>query len=161
MKRLLLDPHVVLWWLQGSDCFKDSIVVLLKDARNEVFVSASSVWEIAIKQSLGKLEAPDDLLDLMERSGFEELSISSFHAEQAGRLPLAHKDPFDRMLIAQAQAEGLILVTHDEAILSSDYSALIAVKSLSYKDWIPAFAGMTLNPALYVIPAQAGIQPIK
>ena len=117
MKRLLLDTHVVLWWLQGSDRLKDSVVVLLKDATNEVFVSAASVWEIAIKQGLGKLEAPDDLLDLIEQSGFEALSISSFHAEQAGRLPLVHKDPFDRMLIAQAQAEGLILVTHNEAIL--------------------------------------------
>ena len=117
MKRLLLDTHVVLWWLQGSDRLKDSVVVLLKDATNEVFVSAASVWEISIKQGLGKLEAPDDLLDLIEQSGFEELSISSFHAEQAGRLPLVHKDPFDRMLIAQAQAEGLILVTHNEAIL--------------------------------------------
>ncbi len=117
MKRLLLDTHVVLWWLQGSDHLKDSVVVLLKDATNEVFVSAASVWEIAIKQGLGKLEAPDDLLDLIEQSGFEALSISSFHAEQAGRLPLAHKDPFDRMLIAQARAEGLILVTHNEAIL--------------------------------------------
>ena len=117
MKPLLLDTHVVLWWLQGSDRLKDSVVVLLKDATNEVFVSAASVWEIAIKQGLGKLEAPDDLLDLIEQSGFEALSISSFHAEQAGRLPLAHKDPFDRMLIAQARAEGLILVTHNEAIL--------------------------------------------
>ena len=117
MKRLLLDTHVVLWWLQGSDRLKDSVVVLLKDATNEVFVSAASVWEIAIKQGLGKLEAPDDLLDLIEQSGFEALSISSSHAEQAGRLPLAHKDPFDRTLIAQAQAEGLILVTHNEAIL--------------------------------------------
>ena len=117
MKRLLLDTHVGLWWLQGSDRLKDSVVVLLKDATNEVFVSAASVWEIAIKQGLGKLEAPDDLLDLIEQSGFEALSISSFHAEQAGRLPLAHKDPFDRMLIAQARAEGLILVTHNEAIL--------------------------------------------
>ena len=117
MKRLLLDTHVGLWWLQGSDRLKDSVVVLLKDATNEVFVSAASVWEIAIKQGLGKLEAPDDLLDLIEQSGFEALSISSFHAEQAGRLPLAHKDPFDRMLIAQAQAEALILVTHKEAIL--------------------------------------------
>ncbi|MGA1512576.1 MAG: type II toxin-antitoxin system VapC family toxin [Aquiluna sp.] len=117
MKRLLLDTHVGLWWLQGSDRLKDSVVVLLKDATNEVFVSAASVWEIVIKQGLGKLEAPDDLLDLIEQSGFEALSISSFHAEQAGRLPLAHKDPFDRMLIAQAQAEGLILVTHNEAIL--------------------------------------------
>ena len=117
MKRLLLDTHVVLWWLQGSDRLKDSVVVLLKDATNEVFVSAASVWEIAIKQGLGKLEAPDDLLDLIEQSGFEALSISSSHAEQAGRLPLAHKDPFDRMFIAQAQAEGLILVTHNEAIL--------------------------------------------
>jgi PIN domain nuclease of toxin-antitoxin system len=103
---------------------KGSIVVLLKDARNEVFVSAASVWEIAIKQSLSKLEAPNDLLELIEQSGFEALSISSFHAEQAGRLPLAHKDPFDRMLIAQAQAEGLILVTHDEAILSSGVRCL-------------------------------------
>jgi PIN domain nuclease of toxin-antitoxin system len=117
MKQLLLDTHVVLWWLQGSDRLKDSVVVLLKDATNEVFVSVASVWEIVIKQGLGKLEAPDDLLDLIEQSGFEALSISSFHAEQAGRLPLAHKDPFDRMLIAQAQAEGLILVTHNEAIL--------------------------------------------
>lgn len=124
MKRLLLDTHVVLWWLQGSDRLKDSVVVLLKDARNQVFVSAASIWEIAIKQSLANLEAPDDLLDLIERSGFEELSISSFHAEQAGRLPLQHKDPFDRMLIAQAQAEGLILITHDTAILSSGIRCL-------------------------------------
>ena len=124
MKRLLLDTHVGLWWLQGSDHLKDSVVVLLKDATNEVFVSAASVWEIAIKQGLGKLEAPDDLLDLIEQSGFEALSISSFHAEQAGRLPLAHKDPFDRMLITQAQAEGLILVTHNEAIPSSSVRCL-------------------------------------
>ncbi len=61
MKRLLLDTHVVLWWLQGSDRLKDSVVLLLKDATNEVFVSAASVWEIAIKQGLGKLEAPEDL----------------------------------------------------------------------------------------------------
>ena len=66
MKRLLLDTHVGLWWLQGSDRLKDSIVVLLKDAKNEVFVSAASVWEISIKQGLGKLEAPEDLLDLIE-----------------------------------------------------------------------------------------------
>ena len=124
MKRLLLDTHVGLWWLQGSDRLKDSVVVLLKDATNEVFVSAASVWEIVIKQGLGKLEAPDDLLDLIEQSGFEALLISCFHAEQAGRLPLAHKDPFDRMLIAQAQAEGLILVTHNEAILSSGVRCL-------------------------------------
>ena len=117
MKQLLLYTHFGLWWLQGSDRLKDSVVVLLKDATNEVLVSAASVWEIAIKQGLGKLEAPDDLLDLIEQSGFEALSISSFHAEQAGRLPLVHKDPFDRMLIAQAQAEGLILVPHNEAIL--------------------------------------------
>ena len=66
MKLLLLDTHVGLWWLQGSDRLKDSIVVLLKDATNEVFVSAACVWVIVIKQSLGKLEAPDDLPDLIE-----------------------------------------------------------------------------------------------
>ena len=85
--------------------------------------------------------------------GFRAVIVSKV---QSGRLPLAHKDPFDRMLIAQAQAEGLIRVTHDEAILSSDYSALIAVKSLSYKDWIPAFAGMTSHSVWDDVPFVLG-----
>jgi len=118
MKRLLLDTHVILWWLDGGDKIKASVLDLIKDSTNQVFFSAASVWEIAIKQNLGKLEVPDNILELIERSGFEELPMTAFHSYEAGSLLSDHKDPFDRMLISQAQAEGLVLVTHDKKILS-------------------------------------------
>jgi PIN domain nuclease of toxin-antitoxin system len=86
------------------------------DPRNQVFVSAASVWEIAIKSALGKVQVPEDLLVAIEETGFTELGITSFHAEKAGYLPLHHRDPFDRMLVAQAQAEGLTIVTKDTNI---------------------------------------------
>ena len=81
-----------------------------------MFVSVASIWEIAIKRALGKLDAPWSLTQTLGEAGFEELPITAFHAEQAGSLPLLHRDPFDRMLVAQAQAEGLILVTRDANI---------------------------------------------
>jgi PIN domain nuclease of toxin-antitoxin system len=88
----------------------------ITDPANEVFVSAVSIWEIALKRSLGKLQAPDGIAFLIEESGFSELVVTSFHAEQAGGLPMHHRDPFDRMLVAQAQAEGLSIVTTDSRI---------------------------------------------
>ena len=88
----------------------------IADPGNTVFVSAASVWEIAIKRALNKLDVPGDVLEAIEASGFRELPMTAFHAEQAGSLPLHHTDPFDRMLVAQAQAEGLILVTRDAHI---------------------------------------------
>ena len=117
MKRVLLDTHVLLWWLDGGQNLNDRANVIIRNSRNSVYVSAASVWEIAIKQGLGKLDAPDNIVELIEASGFEELLITSFHAYQAGTLLTDHKDPFDRMLISQAQAEGLTLITHDKAIL--------------------------------------------
>lgn len=116
MKRLLLDTHALLWWLQGSERLGSMFVEQVSDPRNQVFVSAATTWEISIKRALGKLSAPVDMSSVIEDSGFIELTITLFHGDQAGLLPDIHKDPFDRMLIAQAQAEGLVLVTHDSNI---------------------------------------------
>ena len=116
MRRLLLDTHAFLWCLADvaklSAPARDAIV----DPENEVFVSAVSGWEIAVKRAKGHLIAPDDLAEMVERRGFAHLPLTFHHAEQAGILPPHHKDPFDRFLIAQAQVEGLTLVTKDAQI---------------------------------------------
>ena len=114
MQRLLLDTHVLLRAL--ADDLAPATRSAITDSTNEVYVSAVSVWEIAIKRALGKLRAPDDMVSVIEESGFLELVVTSFHAEQAGDLPMHHRDPFDRMLVAQAQVEGLSIVTMDSRI---------------------------------------------
>jgi PIN domain nuclease of toxin-antitoxin system len=86
----------------------------------EVIVSAASVWEIEIKRALNRIRAPDDVEGLVDASGFEPLAITFEHAREAGRLPLHHGDPFDRMLVAQARIEGLVLMTADEQISRYD-----------------------------------------
>lgn len=116
MQRLLLDTHVLLWWLDGSPELGPRCLDLIADQRNQVFVSAATTWEISIKKAIGKLEAPDDIDSIVEDEGFSKLPISLYHGQLAGSLPLLHRDPFDRMLIAQAQAEGLILLTNDSNI---------------------------------------------
>ena len=115
MKRLLLDTHVWLWWLKNDVKIQNILEVIAKP-QNEVYVSAASIWEISIKRALGKLEAPNDLDQIVEGKGFLPLPISLLHGQNAGKLPEIsdHKDPFDRMLIAQAQVEGLTIVTHDK-----------------------------------------------
>jgi PIN domain nuclease of toxin-antitoxin system len=113
MQRLLLDTHVVLWWLIDDARLGPLARKLIADPDNTVFVSAASGWEIAIKQALGKIDVPPDLDAEMMREGFASLPITFFHGQQAGALPPHHRDPFDRMLVAQAQAEGLLLVTAD------------------------------------------------
>jgi PIN domain nuclease of toxin-antitoxin system len=113
--RLLLDTHIVLWWLADSPRLAKRSKTLI--ARNaEVFVSAATAWEIAIKRRLGKLQAPDDLEAALAASRFQELAISVRHAVAAGGLSGHHDDPFDRLLVAQAQAESLTLVTSDERL---------------------------------------------
>ena len=116
MLRLLLDTHAFLWWLADAPQLGGSARKAMADDRNEVFVSAATGWEIAIKRAAGKLQVPDNLDALVEESGFSHLPITFFHGEQAGALPMHHRDPFDRMLIAQAQAEGLIIITRDPYI---------------------------------------------
>lgn len=89
---------------------------MIEEQAEAVFVSAATVWEIEIKRALDRLRAPQDLAGLVEESGFERLAISFEHAREAGRLPLLHGDPFDRMLIAQARQEGMTLATADARI---------------------------------------------
>ncbi|MEW2067371.1 type II toxin-antitoxin system VapC family toxin [Streptomyces sp. NPDC007346] len=110
--RLLLDTHVILWWLGDSDELSDQVKDLL-DTEPSVHLSAVSAWEIAIKQSLGKLEGPDDLAERVRDSQFTALPITAGHGVRADRLPALHRDPFDRILIAQAQIEGMTVVTRD------------------------------------------------
>jgi PIN domain nuclease of toxin-antitoxin system len=116
MRRLLLDTHALLWWLADDARLGADARALIADGNNQVFASAASAWEISVKKALGKLDAPDDLDAIVASEGFEKLAISFFHGEQAGALPSLHRDPFDRMLVAQAQAEGLELITADEQI---------------------------------------------
>jgi PIN domain nuclease of toxin-antitoxin system len=89
-----------------------------------LFFSAASIWEIAIKRAQGKLDVPGNLLDTMEQRGFVELPVLSRHAIIAGALPPRHRDPFDRMIVAQAQSEGLTIVTRDERIAAYDVPVL-------------------------------------
>ncbi len=117
MRRLLLDTHTFLWWLGGDPSLGERARAAIADPRNQVFVSAATGWEIAIKRAIGKLRIEDEDLDsIVEEEGFNRLPITFFHGTQAGALPQHHKDPFDRMLVAQAQAEGLTILTADPEI---------------------------------------------
>ncbi|MGH9182563.1 MAG: type II toxin-antitoxin system VapC family toxin [Acidimicrobiales bacterium] len=117
--RILLDTHVLLWWLADDRLLPERAAAAIADAATEVAVSAATAWEIAIKQAAGRLAAPHDLLDALAANDFETLAITVPHAIVAAHLPAHHADPFDRMLIAQAQAGGLTLVTVDRRF--SDY----------------------------------------
>jgi PIN domain nuclease of toxin-antitoxin system len=111
--RLLLDTHALLWWLADEGLVTEARDAIA-DPANLVAVSAVSAWEISIKKALGKLAAPDDLEQQVQQGGFLPLPISIAHAIAAGQLARHHEDPFDRMLIAQAFAEGLTIVTRDK-----------------------------------------------
>ncbi|MBF1995463.1 type II toxin-antitoxin system VapC family toxin [Serratia symbiotica] len=113
MKRLLIDTHVFIWWLTDEPALGSMARSVISRGSNVVYVSAVTPWEISIKRSLGKLQFEADIDEAMERNRFFPLSITHSHAEQAGELPRHHGDPFDRMLIAQSQMEGLVLVSAD------------------------------------------------
>ena len=126
MQRLLLDTHAFLWTLADPAKLSATARAAIADSNNDVFVSAVSGWEIAVKRAKGHLVAPDDLAAMVEDRGFTHLSLTFRQAEQAGMLPMHHKDPFDRLLIAQAQAEGLVLVTKDTLIARYDVHTMSA-----------------------------------
>lgn len=111
--RVLLDTHALLWALVDPDRLTNRAREVIQDGSNDAVASAVSVWEIEIKRALGKLEAPDDLIDALASTGFRPLPMSLEHAVRAGSLASHHRDPFDRMLIAQAQIESLTIVTRD------------------------------------------------
>jgi PIN domain nuclease of toxin-antitoxin system len=115
--RLLLDTHALLWALSASAELPASLRDALEDPANSVFVSAASAWEMAIKQARGKLRYPaEEVAAALRRASLLELPVTLRHAEAAAGLPPLHRDPFDRMLVAQAQVEGLSLVSRDPAV---------------------------------------------
>lgn len=124
--RVLLDTHVLLWWLGDDPALSAEARAAIADPGSDVLVSAASVWEISIKQALGKLRAPDDLLVQLERHRFWRLPVTDVHALRAGALPRLHDDPFDRMLVAQAAQEGLCIATRDPAFAAYDVPLLAA-----------------------------------
>ncbi len=120
MARFLLDTHALLWWMAEPQRLDGRAHEAVADPSNEVFVSSINAWEIAVKHALGKLQAPDNLEASIKKQGFTPLALTFRHAEQAGALPPHHGDPFDRMLVAQAQIEGLTVVTRDRHISRYD-----------------------------------------
>lgn len=116
--RLLLDTHAFLWWLAGDDALSVAAKVAIADAGNDVLVSAASTWEIATKYRIGKLPGAAAIVADLDRTisdqGFVGLPISPRHGQIAGTLPGPHRDPFDRMLIAQAMLDNLVLVSNED-----------------------------------------------
>ena len=115
--RLLLDTHIVLWWDTDDPRLSAVFRAAVASPESEVFVSAASAWEIGIKRASGKLQIGASVAHTILRHAFIALPVTVEHAEWAGSLPLLHRDPFDRLLVAQAQLEGLVLVTVDDQIL--------------------------------------------
>ena len=123
--RLLLDTHVVLWWLAGDQRLGGDLKGVIEH-EPDVFLSSASVWEIAVKSAQGCLPGPTDLPERVLAAGLPTLDINARHGIVAARLPLHHRDPFDRMLVAQAITEDLTLVTRDREVQQYEVALLHA-----------------------------------
>ncbi|MBF0266097.1 MAG: type II toxin-antitoxin system VapC family toxin [Gammaproteobacteria bacterium] len=128
MKKILIDTHVFLWWISDNKNLGENARKYISNPQNRIYLSSVSSWEISIKKNKGLLEAPDDIASIVNEEGFEELPISIFHGELAGKLESIHKDPFDRMMIAQAKAEAMELLTDDLYIKKYSISIIDASK---------------------------------
>lgn len=123
---LLLDTHAFLWWNADDPALGQNARTAIADSGNIVFVSAATAWEIATKRESGKLDAPGDIVDWIRQGGFTELAIELEHAVLSAELPKHHRDPFDRLLVAQAAIEELTLVTADTEIVKYSIETLDA-----------------------------------
>jgi PIN domain nuclease of toxin-antitoxin system len=124
-QNLLLDTHVLLWWLNEPERLQTDARDAIADEGRLVFVSAASAWEVGIKMSVGKLRFTTDLEEMVANSRLEPLPVSLGHGFGVRDLPLLHRDPFDRILVAQAQIEGLTLATRDPKIQQYDVPVLM------------------------------------
>ena len=124
--KLLLDSPIIVWWLDDSRQLTPAIRAAISDPASDPFMSAASIWELALKIAKGQLKLPDAYVDRLRADGFTELPVTIKHAVDSTRLPALHRDPFDRLLIAQALAEGLVLVTHDDILTRYDVPVLEA-----------------------------------
>jgi PIN domain nuclease of toxin-antitoxin system len=114
--NLLVDSHVAVWWLDAPTRLAPAARNAIAEGRNRVYLSVASIWEIGLEAARNKLRLPPDYVDLLQADGFGVLDIRRAHAERATALPPHHADPFDRMLLAQAEIEGLTMVTRDAAL---------------------------------------------
>jgi PIN domain nuclease of toxin-antitoxin system len=114
--KLILDTHAALWWLSDDDRVGSEVARQLTDDTNQVLLSAAVIWEVAIKRSLGKLQAPKDLAPTLLGAGAQPLPVTLDHAAALETLPWHHRDPFDRLLVAQAITEGAALISRDEPL---------------------------------------------
>lgn len=125
MTGLLLDTHVALWWLMDEK-LTEAVRQVIAEPRQRRLVSMATLWEVAIKEALGRLHPPEDLAEALVDEGFQLLGIEPAHTRAVRHLPHHHRDPFDRMLVAQAQVERLTLVTRDERLAQYDVQVLAA-----------------------------------
>lgn len=123
---LLLDAHALLWWLADDPTLSRPARAAIRTPANDVLVSAASVWEIEIKRALGKLEAPEGLIDAIPSAGFDAVPISAGDATRAARLPAHHRDPFDRLLVAHATRLEAIIVSRDTSFAAYGVEVLAA-----------------------------------
>jgi PIN domain nuclease of toxin-antitoxin system len=124
MMKLLLDTHILIWWLSEVSRLSPTEIDLITDPDNFIFVSAATAWEIAVKKMIGKLESPDDLPAALAANNFLELPITIEHSQKLYQLPLHHNDPFDRIMIAQAISEDLTFMTRDAKIALYDIKTI-------------------------------------
>jgi len=124
--RLLVDTHQLIWWLAGKS-LPARAVELIRDPANQIYASAASIWEVAIKVSLGKIRIDlDEFVAALGESGFQELPVTARHASRVSDLPQHHRDPFDRLLVAQSLVEGMLLLTPDQQLTAYGPSVLVA-----------------------------------
>ena len=128
MAKFLLDTHIFLWWMSDAEQLNKEVLDTISDTSNQIYISSASIWEIAIKEALGKLKVATDLNSAIEVNGFIELKISAACANATKKLEPVHRDPFDRMLIAQALQGDMTLITVDRFIVQYK-----DVKVLSFK----------------------------
>ena len=114
--RVLLDTHVFIWWDSLNSKLPASVADIIRDGRNDIFVSAATAWEISTKRRLGKIDFSGSVCEAIQASGFSELPVSAVDAEFAGAFEWRHRDPFDRLLLAQAHGQSLTFVTADHTI---------------------------------------------
>lgn len=114
--NVIIDTHVLLWWLGDDPALPPRSRQLLADPRTTVFLSAVVMWELRIKQALGKIALPPEFREALAAQGFTELPVTIAHTDQLATLPMLHRDPFDRLLVAQATAENLTLMSFDQEI---------------------------------------------
>ena len=125
MSSFLIDTHILLWWLADDAALSARARSLLMDPEHTCFISAATIWEIRIKERLKKLSVPKNFDSVVGVQGFSFLPITHIHANAVAKLPMLHRDPFDRMLLAQAACERVTVLTHDNQLKQYKISVVI------------------------------------